>query len=138
MDRFEGYSPEIEALAHAGLQGLLAALPVVAWLGSKQTGALSKLFDGLGTGLAKVAHPGAGAPSTPGTAKSAMHNPIILGAAIIASSMTHGAWRGYHRSKAAHRQFRSHVERLADCEQDEPERRSEGSKRSRHSGGHAR
>lgn len=79
-----------EAFKHGSLEGVLAAVPVLAVLGreelTKLAGVVRKLWD---TELKDVAT---------GSKKFSMSAPMVVGAVVISAAVVHGVWRGMKKA----------------------------------------
>ncbi len=102
MDRQDETNPTIEAVKRAGLQGLLAMIPVATWLHHKQTEAVTKVLSEMGDEeLLGLRKPAASRVMLESANKLAMKEPLVLGATIVATSMGHGAVHGYRHARHA-------------------------------------
>lgn len=112
MEQNAQQSPIASAFKHGGIQGLMAAVPVAIWLHSKQKEAIVQVLGTLEEErLLALRSPHAARQLVGEATKLAMKDPVVLGAVLVGSSATHGAWRGYHRSKAGHQQHESFTAR---------------------------
>lgn len=79
-----------EAFKHGSLEGVLAAVPVLAVLGredlTKLAGVVRQLWD---TELKDVAT---------GGRKFSMSAPMVVGAVVIGAAVVHGVWRGLQKA----------------------------------------
>ena len=102
MDRQDDTNPTIEAVKRAGVQGLLAMIPVATWLHNKQTDAVTKVLAEMGDEeLLGLRKPAASRAMLQSANKLAMKEPLVLGATIVATSMGHGAVHGYRHARHA-------------------------------------
>lgn len=85
-----------EAFKHGSLEGMLAAVPVLAVLGreelTKLAGVVRQLWD---TELKDVAT---------GSKKFSMSAPVVVGAVVIGAAVVHGVWRGMKKADEAGKQ----------------------------------
>jgi hypothetical protein len=85
-----------EAVKQGGLEGLLASVPVLAFLKREE-------FEALG-GMAKRLfneHPAVKEVTATAERKYGITAPMVLGAVIIGGAVLHGAWRGIENAKRA-------------------------------------
>ena len=102
MERQDDSNPTVEAVKRAGLQGLLAMIPVATWLHHKQTDAVTKVLSEMNEDeLLGLRKPAASRAMLQSANKLAMKEPIVLGATIVATSMGHGAVHGYRHAQHA-------------------------------------
>ena len=102
-----------EAFKHGSLEGVLAAVPVLAMLGredlTKLAGVVRQLWD---TELKDVAT---------GGKKFSMSAPMVVGAVVVGAAVVHGVWRGL---KKADQEGKQQDDDASDFREREDTRRS--------------